>query len=169
MAASPPHTDGSVVFARWRQCAPNLTFGSLVPPDPRAERCLDRFSRFCTVHRTESLYFTMGHPLPPQSCSFAWGSGPPSNIGPHGSLNTPESAVFTGLTIVTDRQSNRQTDHATRSVSIGHIYVLRCSLIVLLNMHACAVTDRNAHSHDLSDRSLVIQTCSKFHCHHCMA
>ena len=33
------------------------------------------------------------------------------------------SAVFAGLSNVTDRRTDRQTDHATRSVTIGRIYV----------------------------------------------
>jgi len=33
------------------------------------------------------------------------------------------SAVFAGLTTVTDRQTDRQTTLATRSATIGHIYV----------------------------------------------
>ena len=33
------------------------------------------------------------------------------------------SAVFARLTSVTDRPTDRTTDHATRSVTIGHIYV----------------------------------------------
>jgi len=33
------------------------------------------------------------------------------------------SAVFAGLTCVTDRQSDRLTDHATRSLTIGRIYL----------------------------------------------
>jgi len=32
-AASPPHTDGSVVFAGWRQCAPHVTHASFSPPE----------------------------------------------------------------------------------------------------------------------------------------
>jgi len=33
------------------------------------------------------------------------------------------SAVFAWLTTVTDRQTDRPTDHATRSVKIGLIYM----------------------------------------------
>jgi len=33
------------------------------------------------------------------------------------------AAVFAGLTSETDRQTDRVTDHATRSVTIGRIYV----------------------------------------------
>jgi len=41
------------------------------------------------------------------------------------------SAVFERITIVRDRETDRPTDHATPSVTIGRIYVvvLRCSLI----------------------------------------
>ena len=36
-AASPPHTDGSVVFARWRQCAPHVFIAYLDPENPTLE------------------------------------------------------------------------------------------------------------------------------------
>ena len=46
-----------------------------------------------------------------------------------------DSAVFAGLTTVTDRLADRPTDHATPSVTIGRIYVvLRCSLIMLFTL-----------------------------------
>jgi len=68
MSALPPHTDGLIVFARWRQGAPPCNKCFLGPirihiPQPR--RHLDRFSHFCTAHRRVSLYFTMGRPFPP--------------------------------------------------------------------------------------------------------
>ena len=66
------------------------------------------------------------HLPPPQNCPSHGGSGPPSNTwfpGPTRVLNPNGiaicAAVFVGLTSVTDRQ----TDHATRSVTIGRIYV----------------------------------------------
>jgi len=68
----------------------------------------------------------MGRPFLPQNCTFPWGSGPPSNtwfpgltrvLSPNGiSIG---SAVFAGLTSVTDQQS----DDATRLVTIDCIYV----------------------------------------------
>jgi len=71
--ASPPHTDGSKVFARWRQCAP--------PYD------------------------------------MCWFLGPIRVHNPNGiSIG---SANFAQLTIVTDRQTNWPTDHATRSVAMA--------------------------------------------------
>jgi len=73
-----------------------------------------------------SLYFTMGRPFPPQNSPFPWGIWTPSNAwfpGPTRVLNTNGisigSAVFAGLTSVTDRL----TDHATWSVTIGRIYI----------------------------------------------
>jgi len=81
----------------------------------------------------------MGRPIPPKIASSDGGCGPwtLSNtwfIEPTRAHNpngiSIGSAVFAGLTSVTDRQ----TDHATRSVTIGSIYVrsslLRCGLII---------------------------------------
>jgi len=56
-----------------------------------------------------------------------WFSGPIRVLNPNG--NSIGSAVFAGLTGVTDRP----TDHATWSVTIDRIYVrgkLRCGLII---------------------------------------
>jgi len=44
------------------------------------------------------------------------------------------SAVFAGLTIVTNRPTDRETDHSTPSVTTGRICVgliLRCDLIII--------------------------------------
>jgi len=96
-------------------------------PSPQPKQHLHRFSRIPTGDRRVSLYFTTGRPFPPQNCTFPWGDLDPHLI--HGSLGPPESnnpngisigsAVFAGLTSVTDRP----TDHATWSVTIGRIYV----------------------------------------------
>jgi len=95
-------------------------------PSPQPKQHLDQFRNFCTDNNRVSLYFTMGHPFPPQNCHFPWGKWTPSNIwflGPTKfSTQTASWSVqlfFAGLTSVTDRQ----TDHATRSVTIGRIYV----------------------------------------------
>jgi len=68
-------------------------------------------------------------PLYIKNCYFA--TGTPSN-SLHGSTCRPESKTqtpcrsfqlfFAGLMIVTDRPTNRQTDHTTRSVTIRRIY-----------------------------------------------
>jgi len=82
---------------------------------------------FSTDDRRMSLYFTMGRPFSPKNLRLPMGgSEPPSNtwsLGPTQVLNpngiSIGSAVFAGLTSVTDRQ----TDHATRSLTIDRIYV----------------------------------------------
>ena len=100
-------------------------------PQPKRHPYRIRFSRLYTDNRRVSLYFTMGRPFSPQNLPLPMGgSGPPSNIwfpGPTQVLN-PNSrqigvAVFAGLTSVTDRQTDRPTDHTTRSVIIDRIYV----------------------------------------------
>jgi len=61
--------DGSIIFARWRQCALRL-----IQSSPHPKRHLNRFSGFCKAHDR-------------------------------------------------DRPTDRRTDHATLSVTIGRIYV----------------------------------------------
>ena len=112
--ASPPQTDGSVIFARWRQCASDM--GTLVPlgeydwtcassahPSPQPKRQIDRFSRFFTAHGRKSLYFTMATLSP--ELPFLWAIWTPSHswfLGPFRDHNpngiTIGSAVFTQMT-----------------------------------------------------------------------
>ena len=122
---------GSAAFAQLTAESPILYNGRPFPPklplpvgrsgphkirdswascSPQAKRHLDRFCSFCTDDRKVSLYFTMGRPFAPRNCPFPWGSGPPSNTwfsGPTGVLSpnyiSSGSAVFAGLTSVTDR------------------------------------------------------------------
>ena len=55
--------------------------------------------------------------------SHTWLHGPTLVHTPNGiSIG---SAVFAGHMIVTDQQTDWQTDHATPSVTIGHIFVVR--------------------------------------------
>ena len=75
---------------------------------------------FCTDDRRVSLYCTMGRPFPSQNCPFPWGCGLPSNTWfpePTRVFNPNSisigSAVFAGLTTVTDQQTNWQTDRPT--------------------------------------------------------
>ena len=115
--ASPPHTDGSVVFAGLR----HLLHASLNPPEFIFKRHLHRFSCFCTARRRKSLNFAMGRPFTLKISNLHWGSGPPSNtwfFGPTRVHNPNRisigSAVFAGLTIVTDRQTDWPTDQQPR-------------------------------------------------------
>jgi len=97
----------------------------------KTKRHLYRFSRLSIDDRRMSLYFTIGRPFSPKNLPLPMGgSEPPSNtwcLGPTQVLNpngiSIGSAAFAGLTSVTDRQTDRGTDHATRSLTIDRIYV----------------------------------------------
>jgi len=104
---------------------PHVIRGSLGPPDPTSKTASRSVHRFCTNDRRVCLDFTMVLPSP-QNCPSLWGIWTPSNTWFHGPtrvINPNDisigSAVFAELTTVTDRQ----TDHATRSVTIDRIYV----------------------------------------------
>ena len=118
-AASPPQTDGSIVFARWRQCALNgaLLWGHIGTTWwIRLNLC---FLLPTQVHKpngksTTSAIFTQltvistampGHAFSPNNCPFAWGIWAPSNtifLGPT-RVHNPNgisicSAVFAQIT-----------------------------------------------------------------------
>jgi len=125
MAALPPHMSDSTVFARLRQCAPpsNACFNGPTRVHTPDGILIDS-AVFAQLTADAILY--NGPILPPSNGR----SAPPSNtyfLGPI-QVHIPNnmsigSAVFAGLTIVTDRPTDRQTDHSTRSVTIGRIYV----------------------------------------------
>ena len=119
--------DGSVVFARWRQFALHQIHASLGPLESKSQMASLSVQPF--LHRwlqsVPILY--NGTPIPPIKIAPShWGSGSPSNtwfpgatrvLNPNGiSIG---SVVLAGLTSVTDRQ----TDHATRSLTIDRICV----------------------------------------------
>ena len=85
-----------------------------------------------------------GPPLPPQNCLSRGGSGRPSKTcflglsqvhDPNGT--SISSAVSAGLTSVTDRPTDIQTDHATPSVTTGHIYVRSTAMRPNNNNNTC--------------------------------
>jgi len=87
----------------WGTCI-HLTRGSLVHQNRRPKRHLDRFSRFCTDDHRVFIYFTMGHPFPPQMplpmgiwtlCNTGTFIGPSRVLNPNGM--SIGSAVFAGL------------------------------------------------------------------------
>ena len=118
-----------MVFARLRQCAPHLIHAILGPTrvlNPNGISIVSAVFAQLTAERP----FTMGRPAPfPSLLKIApshGGSGPHlihDSLGPPEFLNpngiSIGSAVFVGLTSVTDRS----TDHATWSVTTGRIYV----------------------------------------------
>ena len=126
-AASPPHVDGSIVFTRWRQCAPHLTHASLGPPESIPQTTSRWVQPFCAGYRRVPLYFTMGCPSPPQNCSFPREMWTPLT---HGSLDAPETStqsrsvqpLLQGLLL---RQTDRQTDRPRNSVCNNRPYLRR--------------------------------------------
>jgi len=76
-AASPPHMNGSIVFVRWRQCAPHLIRASLNPFQSTSETVDWLVQPFCTAHGKQSLYITMGRPFPHKLAPSQGLSGPP--------------------------------------------------------------------------------------------
>jgi len=100
---------------------PYLMHDSLAHPSPQLKWHLDQFSRFCSVHRTVSPYFTVGCPIPsklPQA---------PSHGGsrPHGCFGPPKSSTQMAsqsvqpflqgslVTTVIDKPTDQPTDSPT--------------------------------------------------------
>jgi len=106
-----PHVDGSIVFARRRQCAPpSSTWIPWTHLAQHAKRRLDRFSHFCTSHSRKSYTLHWAAPFPSILPMCMGLSGRPSNtwfLG-HTQVNKPDgimigSAIYAGLSTVTDR------------------------------------------------------------------
>jgi len=89
--------DGSIVFARLRQCAPHVTHGSLGHRSPQPKKHLDWFSHFCTAH-DKVLSGMPGYVFFPKNCPFAWGNLD-SHLR-HGSLGQPKSKSQTASRLV---------------------------------------------------------------------
>ena len=136
--------NGSVVFARLHQCA------------PPSKTCFPRPTRVqipngISIGSADVAQLTAESPctlqwaasFPTQNCPFAWGIWTPSNTWFLKSTRVLVqnnisicSAVSAGLSIVTERptdsQTERPTHNATWSVTIGRIsVVLRCGLIII--------------------------------------
>jgi len=132
---------GSVVFARWRQCSPLCNTCFLGPIQVHNPNSISTRSAIFVLY--SSRQSAIGHdrhlfPLkncpshgavPPQNCPFPCGIWTPSNASfleptrVHNSNGISiSSAVFAELRTATD-PTDRQTGHATRMVTICHIYV----------------------------------------------
>jgi len=95
-------------------------------PTQRVKRPLDRFSRFGTLHGRDCLLYN-GLPVFPSKMPLRMCILSPSSTRFFGPTRTRKPndisigpAVFTGLTIVTDRP------YATRSITVGRIFVAYC-------------------------------------------
>jgi len=112
------HIDGSVILARWRQCAPHLIHVCLGPPESTfkgisiGQPILDS-----SQQRVHILY--NGPPLFSRKTAHSHGGSGSYLI--HGSLGPPEST-----TTVTDRLTDRHTARPSYSICNNrpHLYVV---------------------------------------------
>ena len=137
-APSPPYTDGSVVFTRWRQCAPRLIHGSLDPPDSASQTASRSVQPFLHSSRqtVPILYSTMGRHFPTLKIAASHGEiWTPSNTwflahsSPHPKQHLERICRF--LQGSRSLQTDRQTDRPCYSVCNNrrHLHiVLRCGL-----------------------------------------
>jgi len=121
-------------------------------PSPQPKRHLDRFSRF--AGRMSEYPYTLqwdAH-LPPK-LPLPTGESGPQLV--HGSLSPPESSTQTASWSVPLSQgslvwqTDRPTDHATRSVTIGPIYVRSTA------MRPKKMTNRRLCCTNMFDRSRI--------------
>jgi len=85
--------DGSIVFARWRQCAPYVTHAYLGPPESKSQTA-PRSVQPLLHSSQQTVPILHNGPLPPKNCLFPWGCGPCSCIV-HCSLDPAESRTQT--------------------------------------------------------------------------
>ena len=71
-AASPPHKNGSMVFARWRQCASHLIHPSLGPLRSIPSGISIGSAVFAELTRQGVHILYNGPPFPPQNYPFPW-------------------------------------------------------------------------------------------------
>jgi len=99
-------------------------------PSPQPKRHLDRLAILAQMTAV-SLHLTMERPFPLKLAHSHGGSGPHLihgslvHLSPQPKRHFDGFSRFAGLTSVTDRP------HATQSVTIGRIYVLRCGLTTI--------------------------------------
>jgi len=120
--------NGSIVFARWRQCAPPFN-KFLNPPQSTSVTSSRSVQPFLhsSLQRVPILY--NGPPIPPSKLLLCMGDLDFHLI--HGFVGPPKSTSKTTSWLVQwfcrahhcDRHTDRLTDHATLCVTIGHIYI----------------------------------------------
>ena len=148
--ASPPHTDGSVVFAMWRQCVPHLNTCFPGPTRVHNPNSISIGSAIFAQLTAVLLYITtnplklslpMGYLNPP---SNTWFLRPTRVFNPNGiSIGW---AVFAGLSFVTDRQTDKQTDRQTTLLVCNnrpHLHIVRSSAMRRNNIRRDAMIHRD--------------------------
>jgi len=110
-AASPPHMDGSIVFARWRHCAFTYSTCFLEPTWVENRNGISIRSVIFAQLTAECRQEWPDMSFPLKTAPYAWADLDPSNtwfLWPtHPNGISIDSAVFWGLTTMTDRQTDR--------------------------------------------------------------
>jgi len=110
-AASPPHMDDSVVFARWHQRTSRL-----YPPESKSEKASRSVQPFLLHSSWHKHTLQRAAPPPLKVAPFSWGCGPVPNtwlLGPT-RVHNPYDRVY---------DCGRLTNHATQFATTGRIYV----------------------------------------------
>jgi len=120
--------DGSVVFARWRQCAPHLKTCFLGPTRVQTTNGISIIQTFLHSSRQNVPILYNRQPFPPQNCPFLWGIWTPIQYmlpwvhsSPQHKRHLDWFSRFCGAHYC----HVRQTDRPRNSVAIGRIYVRR--------------------------------------------
>ena len=114
---------------------PPLTNASLGPPESTCRTGSRSVQPF--LYRSRQTVLILYVTFPNQNCPFAWGFGPPPNLWFLGLTRVHTKRHlnrFSSFCTAHDRDRPRETDHATRSVTIGRIYVCRCGLKIFENI-----------------------------------
>jgi len=115
--------DGSVVFAKLRQCAPHLVHASLDPLESISKRYLDRFSRFFPQVTANCPYTLRWAPFPFKIVPSRWGSRPPYMLPWVHLSPQPKQQIDRFSRFCRAHDRGRPTHHATPSVTIGRCCV----------------------------------------------
>ena len=123
--------DDSSVFTRWHQCARHLIMLPWAHPSAHLKQHLDWFSRLWTAKRVTTLH--NGPPFPPQTCPIPWES---RSLVPWAYTSQQKQRHLDQFNrFCRGHYSDRLTDHATLSVTIGRIYsALQCSLKIIISL-----------------------------------
>ena len=155
----------STVFVGWHQCArpSNTRFLKSTP------LAISDGSSIGSAVFARSMTHSPCTPHPPKVCplprgSSTWFLGPLRTTTANG--NSIESCHFPGLTIATNRRTDRQNGHGSRSVPTSRLrryYYVRRGLIITIRVrHTCRRTWKCDRKDSLSQRSPFEN--SQIHC-----
>ena len=160
--ASPPHMDGSMVLARWRQCAAHLIMLSLARPSPKSQMVFPLVQSF--LHSSWRSHYTLQW--------AKWGDLNPHLI--HGSLGPPESPTQTASRSVwpflhgsVPWQTARPTDATRACNNRPHVCMTLCVVrwcsLLIIKLITCTVLRKSRTAGALRRRSLRLSSNRFYH------